>query len=255
MFFNKSGSRNIGLKDQICLIKMFKIVDKPATIDIKACFDVMLDVFLQKGHDAFEIMGDSATGEPIFFKKLNPFYKAIRKQDVACFSAYFDESFDLGIHYWDMPLNPESESDKKRFVDFFLAIPYEWYSLDQAKAIVTKIDAVIGLCYGYVNFVPCNYCIDREEAWVAREDDKPPSRDLSLEELKIEFEERAERSNAIVDEMKAQKREMFRHVNVGQIPKHYPVNFYNSRQLEHVIEPTERFEKISNNLTLVTNAI
>jgi len=253
--FAKSKNRNITMNDKICLIKMFKIIDQPEAIDIKTCFDVMLDVFLEKGHDAFEIMGDSADGEPVFFKKLNPFYRRLRKQGVVCFSAYFDETFDLGIHYWDMPLNPESESDQKRFVDFFLAIPYEWYNLELAKEIVAKIDIAIGLCYAYVNFVPYNYCIDREEPWVAREDDQPPSSDLSLDELKIEFEKRAERSNAIVSEMKEQKRERFRHVKTGQIPEYYPVNFYNSRQLENVTKPTEKFERISDNLTLVTHVV
>jgi len=119
-FFTKSKNRNIVrnivLKDQICLIKMFKIMGQSETIDVKTCFDVMLDVFLLQGHDTFEIMGESAVGETIFFNKLNPFYKFLGKQDVADFSAYFDEDFDLGVHYWNMLLYPEDEYNTKRFV-------------------------------------------------------------------------------------------------------------------------------------------
>jgi hypothetical protein len=271
-FFKKPKSRNIPLKDEICLIKAFKIIDRPETIDIKTCFDVMLDVFVSRGHETFQIMGRLTAGEGFDFTKLKPFYTLLHKQNVSDFSAYFDDDYDLGIHYWTIPLNPESESDQERLVEFFIAIPYEWYCLDQTREIITKLDTAIGIHYAYVSFVPRDYCVDLErqlEAW------ERPSGNGLFEPLHTEIphyngfnmkkvqaaldaqQEELDARNAIaergMEEVNAEKLERLRHIASGYIPKCHPVNFYNKRQLQNLKEnKDDKFEKISDNLTMVT---
>lgn len=275
-FLKKPKSRYIPLHGQICLVKAFKIMGTPEPIDIRTCFDVLLDVFVSKGHETFQIMGKLASIEGFKagfdFIKLKPFYKFLNKHDIRDFSAYFDDDFDLGIHYWDMPLHPEDNSNQKRLVELFIAIPDEWYCLDEVRAIISKLDAVIGLSYAYVSFVPQDACIDLErrlETW-----EKPSGHGMFaplstevpryngfnmkkvLEALEAQAAELAAR-NAIaegeMEKINAEKRERIRNVDSGYIPKLQPVNFYNRKQLEHLREETiEKFEKLSNNLTLVT---
>jgi len=243
--FKKKTHMRIALNDQICLLKAYKVMQQHEALDAKTCFDVLLDVFFSNGHTEFEVMGTSAAGKTVSFMRLRPFHAFLQKEDAEELGVYFDEDYDLGIDYLNMPLNPENEEDEKRFVEYILAVPYEWYRFEQVKSIVTKIDAAIGLSYAYVCFVPVDSCIDAEEPVRKSGNTKQQFNELHQEDGKT-----AEKLEQAIEEAITQKRNMLRDVDSGHIPKQHPVNFYNNEQLKNLT--AGRSERVSNSLTVVT---
>ena len=141
-----------------------------------------------------------------------------------------------GIDYSNHLQNLENITDENDYADFCLVFPCEWYSLDLVKSLVKAIDKEITLTYAYVCFLPDDYDINSE---------RPVKKTLFTVSSSVTQEDIELRNN-------------MKKLNCGFIPKNYPINFYNDKQLESIdknVEVIEVEEKISDGLTLITYTI
>jgi len=226
-----------------CVVKFFKTIHQSDFNDIKPCFEIMLDVFLSR---EYEFTGVEINYGSKQYKKVSAFYKLLETKDVVYFNAGFrpkgwvpdERAFapaDLnstGIIYSNPLLNLSNKTDEKSYIEFICVIPYEWYSPDLIKSIVTDVDKAIGLTYSYVCFLPKHY-------------DAVAEKPLKITSFSV---------SATVTKEDIVTRNDMKNIDCGFIPKTYPVNFYNSAQLECIKENADHIEKISDNLTLVTYA-
>ena len=221
---------------EYCVVKIFKTHRQSDVINIKLCFDVMLNVFTSKG---CILSGVTFNYGSMMRKKLSSVYKFMETRDVVYFYAEFNREsvnhYDsVGITYSNSLLNLTHKTDEKDYVDFILTIPFDWYSLELIKKVIKEIDAAIGLTYAYVCFLPKNYSIGSE---------KP---------LKVSFFS----VSTTVNKDDIVLRDNLKNIDCGYIPpKKYPVNFYNVKQMECLNNDMDFLEKISDNLTLVTYSV
>jgi len=225
------------MKPQYCVVKIFKTHTQTETVDVKQCFDIMLDVFTSKG---YSLSGVSFNYSSKTLKKLSSVYNFMETKDVVYFDASFEpqgsDRYDpTGITYSNHLLNLKDKTNEKDYLDFILAIPFDWYSLELIKKVIKEIDMTIGLTYSYVYFMPKNYCSSSE---------KP----LKITPFSV--------STTGTNEDEITLRNNLKDIDCGYIPpKGYPVNFYNAKQLECLNGDIGFQEKISDNLTLVTYTV
>ena len=230
-----SKQKNCKMSSEYCVIKIFKTIKQSDEINIKPCFEAMLGIFTSRGYSLTEIDINYGTKK---WKKISSFYKFIETHKVVEFSASFNlkngDGLDpTGITYSNHLSNLTRNTDEKDFINFTVAIPYDWYSLNLVKAVVKEIDIALKVTYAYVCFLPRNYSAYTERLI------KTSFFSVSIDGNKEDIELRNNLKNA----------------DCGYIPKKYPVNFYNSKQLASVEGNMDLLEKISENLTLVTYTV
>ena len=230
------------LSHDYCVVKLFKIIQQSDFINIKPCFDIMQNVFLSK---EYNLRGIDVNYGAKKWKKVTSFYKYLETNDVVYFNADFkpneyrpDEKFfspaDLdftGINYSNHLQNLSGKTDEKDYIDFILVIPYEWYNLELIKSIIKETDKTIGLTYAYVCFLPKNYSSITESP-------------LKVSSFSV---------SSSLTKKDTELRNNLKDIDCGFIPKIYPINFYNNRQLEFINSTNIKYsEAISDNLTVVT---
>jgi hypothetical protein len=214
-------------KPFFCAIKMFKTVNRIEAINLKDCFDILYAVFHARGCRLSEI---SVNYGAKTWKNPEPFYDFVGTQETAEFSAMFDAKDNTGIYYGNRLLNQIGRSDEKDFIELTSVMPYEWYDLNEIKGIVAAVDALLSVTYAYICFLPKNYDLGLE---------KPMKKSFFFE-------------STSVTEDDIQKWNNLKNIDIGYIPKVYPVNFFNSRQLENLKGDTGSIERVSERLSLVT---
>ena len=225
-----------------CAVKLFKTIHQSDFVNLRPCFDIMLNLFLSK---EYSLRGIEVNYGAKKWKKLASFYQYLETNDVIYFNANFKPIGDTpdekafapvdidytGITYSNPLLNQSDKTNEKDYIDFILVFPYEWYNLELVKCIVKEVNTAIGLTYAYVYFMPKNYSSITERP------------------LKVSF---FSVSSSLTKE-DTELRNNLKNIDCGFIPKKYPINFYNGRQLELLTSTgIEYAEAISDNLTLVT---
>jgi len=229
-------STNKKKQPMLCVTKLFKTINQSGFVNIKPCFCAMQNVFISRGYSMTDV--EVNYGEKKW-KDVDSFYRFLEAHDVVSFYASFapkggvsDMNF-AGIDYSNHLLNLENITDEKDYVDFCLVFPCEWYGLDLIKTLVKTIDDEIALTYAYVCFLPADYDINSERA--VKKSLFTMSSSVTQDDIDL--------------------RNNMRSLDCGFIPKQYPVNFYNSKQLEDMAGSFDIEEKISDGLTLITFAL